>query len=220
MLSKTINKSKEKLVIWGASGHAKTVADIIRLNKKYKIVGFLDNLNPSRKGEIFCGSTILGGNEQIDNLLKRKIKNVILAFGSCSARNALSKILTDKGFILVNAVHPQSIIASDVILGRGVVVCAGAIINPGAIIGDNVIVNTGSSIDHESVVGDSSHICPGVRLAGQVSIGKRSWIGIGSIVREKLSIGDDVFVGAGSLVLKDIPSGVLVYGSPARIIKN
>jgi len=210
---------KEKVVIWGASGHAKVVTDIIRLNNKYEIVGFLDDQSPDRKGEHFCGSTVLGGVEQFDKLLKENINKIILGFGNCTAREELSKMVLKKGFELINAIHPKSIISPDTKLGNGVVVCAGAIINPGVAIGNNVIVNTGSSIDHNCSIADSVHICPGVHLAGDVTIGKCSWVGIGSIIKEKITVNSNVYIGAGSLIIKDIPANVLVYGSPAKIIR-
>ena len=56
------------LVVWGASGHARVVADIIGLSKEYDIVGFLDDVNPERCGTEFCGARVLGGRETFDEL--------------------------------------------------------------------------------------------------------------------------------------------------------
>jgi len=209
----------KKVVIWGASGHAKVVADIIRLNHQYNIIGFLDSQSPERKGESFYGSTILGGVDEIEILLEKKITNIIMGFGDCLARDLLFHKLIKKGFYFINAIHPKSTIAADAVIGQGVVVCAGVVINSNTVIGDNVIVNTSSSIDHDCTIDESSHISPGVHLAGGVTVGKGTWIGIGSIVKEKITIGNNVIIGAGSLVLNDIPSKVLTYGSPAKIIK-
>src|SRR5262249_8650087 len=118
-----------KLVIWGASGHAMVVADIVRLKGEHEIVGFLDSVNPERRGTFFCGATVLGGQEQLDVLLQQGIRHLILAFGNCAARLKWADVVRPKGFQMVTAVHPGSIIARDVSIGPGTVVAAGAVIN-------------------------------------------------------------------------------------------
>ena len=49
-----------------------------------------------------------------------------------------------------------------------------------------------------------------------VSIGSTVYIGCGSIILPGCVIGDYVIIGAGSVVTKDIPSGSIAYGNPAR----
>jgi len=207
------------VVIWGASGHAMVVADILRLNKTYQIIGFLDNINPQRYHTQFCGSMILGGEEQLDTLFNEGVTQIILGFGDCNARLTISEHIKKKGFQLVSAIHPNSIIASDVIIKPGSVIAAGAVINSGSTIGENVIINTSSSVDHECNIEDGAHICPGVHLAGNVNVGRGTFIGIGSCVKNKITIGKSSFIGAGSVIINDIPDNVLIYGNPAKIIK-
>lgn len=211
---------KKKIVIWGASGHALVVVDILRLNAEFEIVGFIDDVNPDSVGSNFCGLPILGGREQLSILPAQGADQILLAFGNCSARLHLAALARTHGFTLATALHPAATIARDVTIGAGSVVAAGAVINPGCRIGENVIVNTCASVDHQSVVSDGSHICPGVRLAGRVSIGKAAWVGIGSTVIDGVHVGDGAFVGAGSVVVKDIPDQMLAYGVPAKIIKR
>jgi len=210
---------KEHIVIWGASGHAMVVADIIRLRRKFSIYGFIDDINPDRKNEMFSRERILGGTEVLDTL-EKGVHRFIIAIGDCKARIEKARIIKQAGFDLISAIHPSSIIASDVLIGEGSVIAAGAVINPGCKIGDNVIINTSAVIDHECVINDGSHICPGANLAGNVTIGESSWIGIGSIIKEKIRIGNNSFIGAGSLVLKDIPDNVVAFGSPAKVMKS
>ncbi len=208
---------KDKIVIWGASGHAMVVADIIRLRSEYQIVGFLDNIDPQRRLTEFCGSRILGGEEQLDQIREQGINRLILGFGNCDARLKLAELVKTKGFQLVTAIHPGSIIASDVTIKPGAVVAAGAVINSGSLIGENVIINTSSSVDHECIIGDGAHICPGVHLGGKVSVGRTAWVGIGTCVIDHISIGSASLIGAGSVVVKDIPANVVAYGNPAKV---
>jgi acetyltransferase EpsM len=211
---------KPQVVIWGASGHALVVADILRLRNEFEIAGFLDDVNIERHGQEFCGASILGGREQLDRLYHQGIRAMIFGFGDCEARLELSEYIFAKGFFLVSAIHPNATIASDVDIGVGTVIAAGVVINSGTTIGKNVIVNTSASIDHECIIEDGVHICPGVHLGGRVTIGRAAWIGIGSIVAEHTTIGNGSFIGAGAVVIQNIPNGVLAYGVPAKVTKT
>lgn len=210
----------DKIVIRGASGHAKVVADMIRIREEYQIVGFLDSTNLQRRHTTFCGSQILGGEEQLSQLLEQGVNKIGFGFGDCDARLRLAELVKLKGFQLTTAIHPTSIIASDVIIGLGTVVGAGAVINSSCVIGENVIVNTLSSVDHDCTVGDGAHISPGVHLGGQVTVGRGSWIGIGSCVIDHIIIGSRSLIGAGAVVVNNIPDNVIAYGNPAKVKKG
>jgi UDP-N-acetylbacillosamine N-acetyltransferase len=211
---------KFHLIIWGSSGHAKVVCDIVRLSEKYTVFGFLDNVNIDRHGSEFCGKKVIGGEEQIDSLFKMNIKHVIFGFGNCDARLRLAKQVRAKGFHLATAIHPRSIIAPDVKIGAGTVVVAGAVVNNDTRIGENVIVNTSASIDHDCYIDDGVHICPGVHMGGHVTVGRAAWIGIGATVIDHVNIGAGAIIGAGALVVNDIPEGVVAYGVPARVVRK
>jgi acetyltransferase EpsM len=212
---------REKLIIWGASGHALVVADAARASGDYEIAGFIDDVHPERSGVEFCGATILGGREQLDLLPAQGVNKLIMGIGDCRARLELSEFARGKGFQLVTVIHPRACVAMDASVGRGTVILAGAVVNSATRIGENVIVNTSASVDHECSIEDGVHIGPGVHLGGRVSIGRRTWVGIGATVIDRASIGADVVIGAGAVVVSDnIPDGVLAYGIPARVVKN
>ena len=211
---------KQGLVIWGASGHALVVADIISLVNAYQIIGMIDDMDPKRAGSEFAGYKVLGGRETLDSLWQREVRTMIVGFGNCRGRLQVARFLRERGFRLATAVHPRATVAADVSIGAGSVIVAGSVINPAATIGENVIINTGSSVDHECVIGDGVHIAPGVHLAACVTVERGSWVGIGSVVKEGVHIGGDVMIGAGSVVLHDIPNGALAYGVPARVVRQ
>jgi UDP-N-acetylbacillosamine N-acetyltransferase len=207
------------LVVWGASGHARVVADIIRLSKEYDIVGFLDDVNPERCGTEFCGARVLGGREKVDELRRQGVQHVVFGVGDNRARLTLGSLVQAGGLCLATAIHPRATIAADVAIGRGTVVAAGAVINPGARIGESVIINTCASVDHEGLVDDGAHVGPGVRLGGKVVVERGAWIGIGATVRDEVVIGAHSIVGAGAVVVANVPARVVAYGVPATVRK-
>lgn len=209
----------QRIVIWGASGHALVVADVVRAAGNREIVGFLDDVNPQRRGSEFSGATILGGAEQLPSLAVRGVQ-MIVAVGDCAARLRLAELARAHGVVLATAVHPRAVITGGVSLGPGTVVCAGAVVNPGSRIGSNVIINTSASIDHECVIEDGAHVGPGAHLGGRVTVGRGAWIGIGATVRDRMTVGAGTLIGAGAVVVDDIPGGVVAYGVPARVIRQ
>lgn len=208
--------SKEKLVIWGASGTALVVSDIIQLRNEYQLVGFIDDINTNRHKSNFGGLTILGGREQLDILAKQGVEKIIIGFGDNEARLRLAGLVSEKGFSLISAIHPSAVIASDVPIGSGTIIAAGAVVNPGSRIGSNVIINTRAGVDHDCIIEDGVHIAPGANIAGSVVVERASWVGIGATVSDHLRIGAGAIIGAGAVVLNDIPKGSVAYGVPAK----
>jgi UDP-N-acetylbacillosamine N-acetyltransferase len=196
------------------------VADIIRLEDAFEVAGFLDSVDVERHGKNFCSAKILGGAEQLEPLTEQGIKHAIVAIGDNRARLCLADKFASAGFELAVAIHPRAIVASDVRIGAGTVIAAGAVLNPGCTIGRNVIINTAASVDHDCNIGDGSHISPGAHIAGNVTIGSCAWVGLGASIIEKVQIGNDAIVGAGAVVIRNVPSGVVVAGHPARPIES
>lgn len=210
----------KKAVIWGASGFALVVADIIRLRGEFEIAGYLDDINPQRKGEKFADSVILGGREELERLLREGIKNIVLGFSDCKGRLRGTALLKPLGFSLLPAIHPNAVIAADARFEDGVMVGAGVVIDPGVRVGEGCVINRGAFIGHGSTLEAYVNISPGVNVGGNIHIGKRTFVGIGSTIVNKLKIGKYVVIGAGSLVLKDLPDNVTAYGSPAKIVRH
>jgi acetyltransferase EpsM len=206
-------------LIVGAGGHARVVADVVRLMGQFTIAGFIDSSHPGRQGEAFDGATILGGLEVLERASAIGVRHVFIAVGDCEARLRLAAVGTAAGLELPVLTHPSSVVAHGTAIGVGTVLAAGAILNPGARLGANVIVNTAASVDHDCEIADGVHIAVGARLAGNVRVGRATWVGMGALVKEGVQIGAGVFVGAGALVLRDVPDGVMVYGSPAAIVR-
>lgn len=210
-------EATRSLLIVGAGGHAKVVADIARLTG-WVVAGFADDVSPDRRGTEFCGATIVGGREALSAFVARGI-HFVVAIGDCDARARIVDQLCGEGVTLATLRHPSAVLAGDVVVGEGTVIAAGAIVNAGSRVGRGVIVNTAATIDHDGHIGDAAHIGPGAHLGGRVTVGQTAWIGIGVVVRDRVSIGARAIVGAGAVVVSDIPDAVVAYGVPARVVR-
>lgn len=201
------------LVICGAGGHSKVVADLAR-RAGWTVTGFLDELHPERDGEEFFGARILSVTP---TLASDSPLAIALGIGGCTARLGRARVFLEQGCSLPILIHPQATIADSVVIGPGTQIVAGAVINPDASLGMAVIVNTGATVDHDCVIEDGVHLAPGVHLAGNVTVGEGTLVGIGSVVRPGVRIGRRCVIGAGSVILRDIPDGSTAFGVPARI---
>lgn len=210
---------ENSVFIFGASGHAKVVIDILEKQNVRKVAFLVDD-NPQLKGANFYGYSVLGGRTELLAATERNHLEAIVAIGDNHARIRVANWLRENGFALARAIHPSVLVARGVSIGAGTVVMAGALINSDTVIGENVIINTGSIIDHDCVIGDGVHVAPGCRLCGGVRVGERSFLGVGTNVIPGISIGRGAFIGAGSTVIRNVEDGAKVAGSPARPIES
>lgn len=209
-----MNGEKEKIFVFGASGHAKVVIDIIEHEQRYDIAFLVDD-DATLRGTDFYGYRVIGGKAELLSR-REKVERGIVAIGNNGARMKVAAWLADNGFSLVKAIHPSAQIARGACLGSGSVVMAGVVINSDVSIGTNAIINTRASIDHDCWIGSGVHVAPGTTLCGTVTVGDGAFVCAGATIIPNLAIGKNAVVGAGSTVIRDIPDGVTVVGSPAK----
>ncbi|MDX9713904.1 MAG: acetyltransferase [Dissulfurispiraceae bacterium] len=207
---------KDKIFVFGASGHAKAVIDIIEQQGLYKVVLLADD-DTTLKDTVVYGYSVIGGKTE---LLESEIRRGVVAIGCNKARRSVTSWLTDNGFELISAIHPVAQLARGVSIGDGTVIMAGAVINSDASVGNGVIINTRTCVDHDCTIGDFCHIAPGVTICGTVSIGQRTLISAGVTIGPNVCIGSDVVIGAGSTVLNNIPNHSFAVGTPAKVLKK
>jgi sugar O-acyltransferase (sialic acid O-acetyltransferase NeuD family) len=199
------------VLIIGAGGHAKVVADCLN-QQGVSVMGFVDD-NPALKGQALLGLPVLGTITQWEDF---QPNGVIIAIGNNALRRKLASQLTSATDRWVQAIHPKSVLSPTVRLGAGSLVVAGAVINVDTVIGQHTIINTGATVDHDCVIGDFVHIAPGVNIAGGVYVEDGAFLGIGARVIPGCRIGAGAVIGAGATVIQDIPPHVIAKGIPAR----
>lgn len=198
-----------KINLFGASGHAKVIIDIIKSS----------NLEVN---------DVFDDNTEIENILEYKVSAnysakelssspVIISIGNNEIRQRLAQSLNCN--FSKPLFHPSAVISHDAKLKEGTVVMPHAVINNSAKIGKHCIINSGAIIEHDCNIGDFVHVSPKASLGGNVEVGEGTHIGIGSSVIQNISIGKNCTIGAGAVIIKDIPDGSTVVGNPGKIIK-
>lgn len=212
---------KDKLIVIGAGGHARSVMDIALQNDEYEIVGCIDNCYGSKNVvEGMRQIPIIGNDDMLQDIKNSGIKYCFVALGSNNLREKVTKKVKDLGFVPVNVISKYAVLSSSVTLGTGICIMAGAILNVNVKIGDNCIINTNCSIDHDCAIGENSHIAPGVAMSGTVSVGRNVQVGTGASVIDGMVIENNAFIGAGAAVVKNVSAGMLAYGVPAKEIRK
>lgn len=206
---------KDKLIIIGASGHGKVIADIATKMNKWKSIAYLDD-DENIKSPM--GLEVIG--ETADAYIYKDESDFFVAIGNNAIREEIQEKLLSRGFSVVKLVHPSAIIGTDVEIGIGTVIMAGVVINSSSKIGNGCIINTSCSLDHDNIIGDYVHISPGSNLAGTVSVGKGCWLGVGSVVSNNINICSGCKVGAGAVVINDMTEAGTYVGVPAKLIDN
>ncbi|GAA6172314.1 acetyltransferase [Colwellia sp. KU-HH00111] len=204
-----------KLVIIGAGGHGRVVADCAQQLKHYQEIVFLDECFPNSKHD--CEWPIIGSMSDVAAHLENS--TFIVAIGNNQIRGKILKQLVHAGANIATLVHPSAVISPNAELKKGTIVCANAVVSVGCTIGDGCIINTGATVDHDCKLESYVHISPGVNVAGGVTIGKHSWLGIASTVIECIVIAPNCQVGAGAAVIHSTQENSLYLGVPAKRIR-
>lgn len=205
---------KNKLLIIGASGHGKVVADIALKMGKWQEIAFLDD---DKETISSMGLEVIGITNNI--FTYKDEYEIFVGIGNNGIRQKLHEMLETVGATIPTLIHPNTVIGTEVEIGIGTAIMAGAVVNCCTTIGKGCIINTGSTIDHDNIIEDFVHISPGANLAGSVRVGLGSWLGIGSVISNNISITKGCKVGAGAVVVKDITEQGVYVGAPVRKLK-
>jgi len=135
-------------------------------------------------------------------------------------RQDIFNTYVEVGYVFPALVHSFSWVAPDVLVGDGVQIMAGAVVQAGTQLGVNALVNTGARIDHGCQIGPHSHVACGAILCGDVQLGAQVFVGAGAVLIQGIALGRHCTVGAGSVVLHSHGDHQCLVGTPARAIPN
>jgi sugar O-acyltransferase (sialic acid O-acetyltransferase NeuD family) len=202
------------IAVYGASGFGREVMPLVRAQYAGADTDF-----------VFVDDGVADGTSVLsfDDFLNRKQveKQVVIAIGNSSVREALDRKCSDHGIPMLDVRSEHSIVLENVMLGEGSILCSYTHLTSDIRIGRQFHANIYSYVAHDCVIGDFVTFAPGVKCNGNVSISDHAYIGTGAILKQgnpgaPLRIGRGAVVGMGAVVTKDVPEGAVVVGNPAR----
>ncbi len=210
------------LVLWGATGQARVLAEFVD-SLGYRVVAVFD-IDPAVLAP-FPGIPLFRGAKEFAAWRVEAPEGALFglaAVGGARGRDRLEiqELFEQNGVRPATVAHPAAYVAGNATLGEGTQVLAGAVVGAEANLGRACIVNTRASVDHECVLGDGVHVAPGAVLGGCVTVDELAFVAMGAVVLPRVRIGRGAVVGAGAVVTRDVPAGKVVYGNPARVIRD
>lgn len=201
-----------QLVILGAGGHGRVVADAALAEGAFADVLASDR-DPQRcRGELLAGVRIVPLPEAQGLPCALHV-----AIGSGAAREREAASFGAR--VLATITHPRAVVSPHAQVGAGSFIAAQAVVAPGARLGTAVIVNHGAVVDHDVQVGDFTHVAPLAAIGGGARIGRHVLVGAGACVLPGVSVCDGVTLGAGAVVPQPITQPGVYAGVPARRIQ-
>lgn len=209
---------RKKLLLIGGGGHCGSVMDSVLTLNTYDDIGIVDYTRVN-----VLGVSTVGTDDDLPYLFREGWTDAFITVGSVgnvSVRKRLYEKIKGIGFFIPTIIDPSVIIAQEVKIGEGCFIGKRAVINTGSSVGCCSIINTAAIIEHDCFIGPFAHISPGVILCGKANVGEDSHIGAGTVVKQQLTIGSQTVIGAGSNVVKDIPSNVIAFGNPCKVVRE
>lgn len=182
------------LLIIGAGGYGKVVAETAELEGKWDDIAFLDD-----KGDTVLSYRIIGKSNEYERF-KVEYEHAIVCLGDNEKRMYLIHMILKAGYKVPVIIHPKAWVSKYSDIGAGCVILAGSVINTGTKIGRGCIVNINSCIDHDCTVSDGVHVCSGAVVRSMCNIGSLSYIGAGSTVKSGSILQNKYVLGDGEVI--------------------
>lgn len=149
----------DRLLILGAGGYGKTVAEAAEQSGAFGEIAFLDDAAPGVLGKCEGYAAFAG-----------RFSHAYAAFGNNALRAVWLDRLEQAGFALPVIVHPRAYVSPSAQMSPGAVVLALAAVGASAVLERGVIVNMGAIVDHDARVEACAHIAPGAIVKASVHV--------------------------------------------------
>ena len=216
---------KEKLFLLGKSNFAVSII-LDMLSPEYTGAGLISNIPDEENDSISFPYEVSSFTlrEYGENEIEDWQSPMFIVASIGKSRKKIAEYFTGKHSIsdgqFIPLIHASSVIANGFQHGAGLHVGPLSVIAPYCSFGRFVVINRSVSVGHHTTLHDFVSINPGVTISGICEIGENTVIGAGATIIDKIKIGANTIIGAGSVVTKDIPDGVIAYGSPAKVIRE
>ena len=174
------------LLIIGAGGHGRVVAETAELMGTWENIMFLDDRIDV---DMVMGHRIIGKLNEYERFV-HKCEYAVVCIGDNEKRLDLIEKILKAGYKVPVIIHPKASVSRYSDIGEGSVILAGAVINTNVSIGRGCIININSCVDHDSTVYDGVHVCSGAVVRSMCRIGRLSYIGARGCVRSGSQLGE------------------------------
>ena len=215
-----MNNNKEIFAL--GVGHNTPVFLDLAMACGYEIAG-LYHYNSERTNESDHGYKILGSFDDLYSLGDLTGKNYLLTMGDNKVRTDVSNKIVNLGGCVPSLIHPTAVISKYAQISEtGVYISPFSYVQADSSIGSNTVVLSHVNISHTTHIGNSCFIAGGATIGAYTDMEDFVFVGQGalSISAKTKKIGHHAFIGARSLLTRDVPSGVIIAGSPARILRG
>ena len=214
-------KGKLPSIIVGTGGHARAVISLLKKCKDYFIEGLIEVSSNIDLSEKILDYPVIGGQDFLEVLLRRKSNNYFLAIGDNSVRKSIYDFLAQNKAKLPNLFDPYSFVDQSAEYGQGNIFFHNSYVGPLVKLGCNNIINTGCVVEHNSSILNHCHLAPNSVICGNCEIDDLCFIGANSTIIDNIKISRGIKLGAGSTVTKSIKNKFSIYvGSPAKEIES
>jgi sugar O-acyltransferase (sialic acid O-acetyltransferase NeuD family) len=192
--------SKRTLLVLGAGGHGKAVAEAALLSGEWQQIAFVDDRWPALR-ETFGWPVVA----DVAGLAALGIPTAgaIAAVGNNAVREQWIKAIRGAGLPLARVIHPRACVSASAVTGEGAAIMALAMVGVDAVIGEGAIVNANATVDHDARLGDYAHLGVGVQLAGGVTVGAGAWLQAGCCAGYRVVVADKAVYSPGTVLQVD-----------------
>ena len=180
------------LLVLGAGGHGKAVAEAALLSGEWQRVCFIDDRWPAL--QMCLNLPVL---RDLQGLAAVAADAAIAAVGNNALRQQWSALIRACGLELATVIHPRACVSTTAMVGAGSVIMAQAVVGVDVQLGEGVIVNACAVVDHDACLGPYAHLGVGVSLAGGVQVGAHAWLQAGCSAGYAVVVADAVVCGPG-----------------------
>lgn len=166
----------KSLLIIGAGGFGRTVAEAAELTGEWQQVDFADDIFPQQQS--IGDYKVVANSAELEQVISQ-YSGVVVAIGNNKVRMEKFALIESYGVIPVSIFHPRAIISRHATIGVGSLVMAGAIVGAHATLGKGCILNPNAVADHDSIMEDFSHLGVGACIPGTAKLMKGAWLRAG-----------------------------------------
>ncbi|MEZ4779870.1 MAG: acetyltransferase [Flavobacteriaceae bacterium] len=200
----------KEIVLFGGGGHSYAVIDLIKSLGHYMPVVVYDD-HP-KQNEILQVPVKKYNSETVSQ------KSICISIGNNVVRKEKVSLFSEALF--PTFIHKSTVVYPSSNIGQGVVILPNAVIDSECEVGDFCIINNNATVSHNVELGNFVHVAINVAISGGVKVGEGTLLGAGSVILPEIKIGKWATIGAGAVVTKNVPDYAVVYGNPAKIIKQ